>query len=116
MDLLHKQCAPCEGGVDPLSPEEIKKYHDLLEEGWKVIDNKRIEKIYKFEDFRQALAFTNLVGEIAEIEGHHPDIELTYGKVKVTLWTHAINGLSINDFIVAAKADESLSRQFQACY
>lgn len=116
MDLLHKQCAPCEGGVDPLQPNEIKKYFGLLEEGWKVIDNKRIEKSYKFDDFRQALAFTNLVGEIAEIEGHHPDIELGYGNVKLTLSTHSINGLSINDFIVAAKADESLSRQSQACY
>lgn len=116
MDLLHKQCAPCEGGVDPLTPDEIKQYLDLLEKGWKVIDNRRIEKSYKFDDFRQALAFTNLVGEIAEIEGHHPDIELGWGRVKIILWTHAINGLSLNDFIVAAKADESLSRQSQACY
>lgn len=116
MDLLHKQCAPCEGGVDPLQPLEIKKYFDLLEPGWQVIENKRIEKTYKFDDFRQALAFTNLVGEIAEIEGHHPDIELGWGRVKIILFTHAINGLSVNDFIVAAKADESLSRQSQACY
>jgi 4a-hydroxytetrahydrobiopterin dehydratase len=73
--------------------------------GWMVIDGKRLEKEYDFEDFQQALDFVNRVAAVAEEEGHHPDIHLTYGKATVTLWTHKIKGLHENDFIMAAKID-----------
>jgi 4a-hydroxytetrahydrobiopterin dehydratase len=105
-DLTKKKCVPCEGGAQPLKGKNIESYLKKLGSSWKLVDEKKIEKEFKFPDFKTALAFTNLVGEVAEKEGHHPDIELTWGKVKITLWTHSINGLSENDFIVAAKCDE----------
>ncbi len=108
-DLLHKKCVPCEGGVDPLKGKELQEYYRLLHKGWKIVDEHHLEKEYKFKDFKEALAFTNRVGEIAENEDHHPDISLGWGKVKLTLWTHAIDGLSINDFILAAKSDQVLN-------
>jgi len=78
---------------------------DKLGGGWQVVDEHRLEKEYRFKDFRSALAFTNRVGELAETQGHHPDIHLSWGKVKLILWTHKIAGLSESDFILAAKAD-----------
>ena len=107
-ELAQKRCIPCEGGVPPLKEDEINQLMAKLEGGWKVIDNHDIEKEYSFPDFKQALAFVNRVGGKAEEEGHHPDIYLAWGKVKVTLWTHAIDGLTESDFIFAAKADEVL--------
>lgn len=106
-DLTEKHCIPCEGGIDPLTPQA---YEPLLRKlsGWQVVDEKRLEKEYVWKNFTEALAFVNTVGEIAEKEGHHPDILLFgYKKVKITLTTHAISGLSENDFIVAAKIDDS---------
>jgi 4a-hydroxytetrahydrobiopterin dehydratase len=103
-DLTKKHCKPCEGGVPALKPDESKR---LLKDvkGWKLSGNK-IEKDYVFKNFVQALKFVNRVGEIAEGEGHHPDILLHgYKNVRIDLWTHAIGGLSENDFIVAAKID-----------
>ncbi len=91
-------------GVPPLKGEKLKSLYEQLR-SWKLIDNHHIEKEYQFEDFRRALNFTNQVGELAEAEGHHPDIYLAWGKVKLTLWTHKIDGLSESDFIFAAKAD-----------
>jgi 4a-hydroxytetrahydrobiopterin dehydratase len=76
-----------------------------LGEGWKVVDEHHLAKDYSFKDFKEALDFTNRVGALAEEEGHHPDIHLAWGKVKITLYTHSIGGLSENDFILAAKAD-----------
>ncbi len=105
-DLSEKNCTPCKGGVPPLKGEQLEQLHRQLGESWKVIDEHHIEKEYSFKNFREALAFTNNVGEIAEQEGHHPDIFLTYGKVKIQLWTHKINGLSESDFILAAKCDK----------
>lgn len=104
-DLAKKHCTACDGSIPPLTPEEILTLSRELSD-WTVIENKKIEKEWKFKDFKQALHFTNKIGEIAEAEGHHPDIFLAWGKVKVTLWTHAINGLSQNDFILASKIDE----------
>lgn len=106
-DLKNKKCVPCEGGVKPLTPDEYGSFLRIELEGWKDFDGKQIEKVYKFKNFKEALAFVNRVGDIAESEGHHPDINL-YGwnKVKLTLSTHAIGGLSENDFILAAKIDE----------
>lgn len=105
-DLSKKNCTPCKGGVPPLKGEALEQLHRQIGESWKVIDEHHLEKEYSFKNFREALAFTNKVGEIAEQEGHHPDILLTYGKVKIQLWTHKINGLSESDFILAAKCDK----------
>jgi 4a-hydroxytetrahydrobiopterin dehydratase len=105
-ELARKQCLPCRGGVPPLGSEEIKKLLDQLGNGWIVVDNHHLEKEYTFGDFRQALDFTNRVGAVAEEQGHHPDIYLAWGKVKLVLWTHKIDGLTESDFIFAAKSDE----------
>jgi len=94
------------GGVPPLEGGEIKRYLDELGNDWTVVEDHHLEKEYGFEDFRQALDFTNRVGELAEEQGHHPDVYLAWGKVKLLLWTHKIDGLTESDFIFAAKADE----------
>lgn len=105
-DLSKKKCFPCKGGVTPLKGAEIKDLASQLKEGWKVINEHHLEKGYRFPDFKSALLFTNKVGELAEKEGHHPDIFLSYGKAVVTIWTHKIDGLTESDFIFAAKCDE----------
>lgn len=103
-DLKNKKCVPCEGGVDPLSDEQISQWLRELPL-WKLV-GKEIHREYQFKDFKAAMVFVNGVAELAEAEGHHPDILIyQYKKVRVTLWTHAIGGLSENDFIVAAKID-----------
>ena len=105
MDLTQKHCVPCEGGVFPLAGAELEPFLKQTPD-WKLSDDKfSISKNFKFKDFAGALAFVNKVGAIAETEGHHPDIALAWGKVNVTLSTHAIGGLSENDFILAAKID-----------
>lgn len=103
--LSKKNCIPCRGGIPPLKGESLAELHRQLDGGWKVIDEHHLEKEYLFKNFREALDFTNKLGEIAEQEGHHPDIALSYGKVAVRLWTHKIDGLSESDFILAAKYD-----------
>ena len=103
-DLANKTCVPCRGGVPPLAGEELAKLaHEVPK--WKVVDNHHITRNFTFPDFAQALAFVNKVGAIAEEQGHHPDIFLTWGKADVTTWTHKINGLTESDFILAAKID-----------
>ena|SRR3989338_1076404 len=105
--LLRKKCVPCEGGVDPIGRSGAEEYLKDLS-GWNLSeDAARIWKEYKFKDFIGAVNFVNKVAEIAESEGHHPDIAINYSKVTLTLWTHAISGLSENDFILAAKIDAS---------
>ncbi len=103
--LADRQCVPCEKGADPLKGEEIEKRAKELDPDWQVVDEHHLEREFKFDDFRQALDFVDEVGELAEEQGHHPDIYLSYGKVKIQLWTHKINGLHENDFIMAAKID-----------
>ncbi|HEV7515313.1 MAG TPA: 4a-hydroxytetrahydrobiopterin dehydratase [Thermoanaerobaculia bacterium] len=103
-DLADRQCAPCEKGEKPLAGEAADRLLGQLS-GWTLKDGKELEKEYRFPDFRQALGFVNRLGEEAEREGHHPDIYLTWGKVRVNLSTHSVGGLSENDFILAAKAD-----------
>ena len=105
-DLTSKKCVPCSIGAIPLDSDEIQGFLKNLNEDWEVNDNKQIERTFKFKDFKEALEFTNKVGSIAEAEGHHPDICLTWGKVNIILWTHKIKGLHENDFIMAAKIDE----------
>lgn len=104
-ELANKQCVPCKGGVPPLGGDAVR---DLLAElggGWKVVDEHHLEKEYLFRNFREALKFTNEVGELAESQGHHPDIYLAWGKVRLTVWTHKVDGLTESDFVFAAKAD-----------
>jgi 4a-hydroxytetrahydrobiopterin dehydratase len=106
--LAEKKCIPCEGGVAPLEGEAVKTIAKELGGEWKVVNEHHLEKEFSFKDFKDALAFTNKVGALAEAEGHHPDIHLSWGKVRIVLWTHKINGLSESDFILAAKIDKLL--------
>ena len=105
-ELASKQCVPCRGGVPPLTGEELARLQTQLEGGWKAVNEHHLEKAYRFDDFRQALDFTLRVGEMAEEQGHHPDISLAWGLVRVTIWTHKIDGLTESDFVFAAKADQ----------
>ncbi len=104
--LAEKECVPCRGGVPPLQGQELAQVARQLDRGWQIVDEHHLEKEYKVKDFRDALAFVNRVGELAEAQGHHPDIYLAWGKVKLTVWTHKIEGLTESDFILAAKADK----------
>ncbi|MBI5139736.1 4a-hydroxytetrahydrobiopterin dehydratase [Candidatus Nomurabacteria bacterium] len=115
-DLLNKKCVPCEGGAKPLPHDEIQNFMNQIS-GWNLNEEQstnlqkfglgaKISKEYKFKDFNEAIKFVNKVALLAESEGHHPDIKINYNKVSLELWTHAIGGLSENDFIVAAKADK----------
>ncbi len=111
-DLLKKKCVPCEGGVIPFNISEIHKYQKKVD-GWDVIKNNKgiflLEKKFKFKNFLESQNFVNLVGKISEEEGHHPDLSFGWGYAKVTITTHAIEGLSENDFILAAKIDRSFN-------
>lgn len=106
MDLTKKHCVPCEGGMPPLSSEKeeqlIKQVSNwlLLRDG-----TRRIRRMFTFKNFKEAIAFVNKVADLAESEGHHPDIKIVYNKVQLDLFTHAVGGLSENDFIMASKID-----------
>ena len=104
-ELAKQQCVPCRGGVPPLTGEALADLETRLGGDWSVVEQHHLEKVYKFDDFRQALDFTIRVGEMAEEQDHHPDIYLTWGRVKVTIWTHKIDGLTESDFVFAARAD-----------
>jgi len=107
-DLLNKKCVPCEGGVIPFDISEIHKYQKRVD-GWSILKNSKniyfLEKNFKFENFKKSLNFVNEVGKISELEGHHPDINFGWGYVNINITTHAIEGLSENDFILASKID-----------
>lgn len=105
-ELAEKRCVPCEGGVEPLDEDGIADYLGRVDDRWAVVDGHHLEATFEFDDFRGALDFTNRAGEIAEEQGHHPEICLTWGEATVRIWTHAIDGLHENDFILAAKYDE----------
>lgn len=109
MQLSEKHCVPCEGGVPSLAAGEIARYTAQLKIKWDVVDDKKIRREVKFTNFREAMAFVNRVAEIAEAEGHHPDISIFYSRVVIELWTHAAGGLTENDFIVAAKIEKIIS-------
>ncbi len=107
--LNEKKCVPCAGGVPPLKGKELKDLLSQLPAGWSSVEDHHLRKEFKFKNFAAALQFTNRVGKIAEAEGHHPDIYLTWGKVVLEIWTHKINGLTESDFILASKCDQPSS-------
>ncbi len=106
MELASKECVPCRGGIPPLAGDELKTLAQQLGNGWEVVDDHHLSKEFTFKNFAEALAFTNRVGGVAEEQNHHPDLYLAWGKVRVEIWTHKINGLTESDFIFAAKADQ----------
>ena len=108
-DLINKKCTPCEGGVIPFDVSEIHKYQKKVN-GWNIIQNEQkiffLEKHFKFKNFSESQNFVNKISKVAESEGHHPEISFGWGYVNIKITTHAIEGLSMNDFIIAAKIDE----------
>jgi 4a-hydroxytetrahydrobiopterin dehydratase len=111
MELSRKKCVPCEGGVPPLTPEEVVDYMERVDPGWH-LGGKRIAREFTLKDFKAAMGLINKVAVIAEREGHHPDIHLErWNHVRFVLYTHAIGGLHENDFILAAKIDAAAARK-----
>jgi len=104
-ELAAKRCVPCRGEVPPVKGMQLNALQGQLGGDWKIINEHHLEKQYSFDNFRQALDFTVRVGEMAEEQDHHPDIFLAWGKVKLIIWTHKIDGLTESDFVFAAKAD-----------
>ena len=111
-DLINKKCVPCEGGVTPFDTSEIHKYQKKVD-GWDVVKGEKnihfLEKKFTFKNFLESQNFVNKVGKISEDEGHHPEILFGWGYAKISITTHAIEGLSENDFILAAKIDEKIN-------
>jgi 4a-hydroxytetrahydrobiopterin dehydratase len=103
-ELASKTCVPCRGGTPPLKGEELDPLKRQVPE-WEVVEEHHLRRVFRFKNFREALDFVNKVGELAEEQGHHPDICFGWGKAEVTVWTHKINGLTESDFIFAAKVD-----------
>ena len=107
-ELASKTCVPCRGGVPPLKGAALTELAAQVS-GWAVVEEHHLTKSFKFPNFREALAFLNRVGELAEEQGHHPDLTLVWGRVDVAIWTHKIDGLTESDFILAAKIDRLFS-------
>ena len=105
MILKEKKCIPCEGGIPPLTSDQINKFLPQLNTNWQVIGLNKLAREFSFVNFRHTMNFVNQVAELAEDEGHHPDMHISYAKLRIELWTHAIDGLSENDFILASKID-----------
>jgi 4a-hydroxytetrahydrobiopterin dehydratase len=104
-ELASLTCVPCRGGIPPLKGKDLEEMQRKLP-GWEVINEHHLHKAFSFPNFVKALAFVNRVGDLAEQQGHHPDIFLAWGKVEIAIWTHAIDGLTQSDFILAAKIDQ----------
>ena len=104
-NLADRTFTPCRAGTPPLSPDEFQPLLGQLH-GWKVEDGKKIDKSYRFGNFVEAVAFVDAIVPVAEAEGHHPDLFVKWGEVRVYLWTHAAGGLTENDFVMAAKIDQ----------
>lgn len=107
MALADQQCIPCRGGVPPLPRERIDELLKQLDKGWTLNDSGHLFRLYELKDFAAAMAFANEVGDIAEDQGHHPDLHVRWGAVGVEIWTHKIDGLTDSDFFLAAKADRA---------
>ncbi|MCB1109176.1 MAG: 4a-hydroxytetrahydrobiopterin dehydratase [Chlamydiia bacterium] len=110
--IKKKKCVPCLGAEKPLKGNQLQHFQDQLDENWQIVGEHHLEKTYKCKNFKEALAFVNDVGHIAEEEQHHPDMELSWNKVKLLIWTHKIDGLTENDFILAAKCDAAFIGRF----
>jgi 4a-hydroxytetrahydrobiopterin dehydratase len=106
MDLSKKKCKPCEGGIAPLNEKEVAEFRKFISGDWNVIDINKLTKEFFFVSYRQTIDFINRVADIAEEEGHHPVLHIYFGRVVIELWTHSVNGLSDNDFILASKIDK----------
>ncbi len=104
-ELAQRTCIPCKGDIPPMKPHEIDDYVPLVPE-WEIVGHHHLVREFRFPDFLQALAATNRVGQLAEEQGHHPDLQLGWGKLAIEIWTHKIDGLTESDFILAAKIDE----------
>jgi 4a-hydroxytetrahydrobiopterin dehydratase len=106
-ELSSRTCVPCRGGIPPLKGKELAQIHRQLPDWahWQVVNEHHITRTFTFSDFKQALDFVNRVGQLAEEQGHHPDILLAWGKAEIVLWTHKVDGLTESDFIMAAKID-----------
>ncbi|HXI23824.1 MAG TPA: 4a-hydroxytetrahydrobiopterin dehydratase [Pyrinomonadaceae bacterium] len=107
-ELAERQCVPCRGGVPPMKGDQIKEMSAQLPD-WQVVNEHHLQRPYRFKDFRETLDFVNRVGELAEEQGHHPDICFGWGKADITIWTHKIDGLTESDFVLAAKIDKLLT-------
>ena len=107
-ELAERQCVPCRGGVPPMKGEQINEMSSQLPD-WQVVNEHHLQRNYRFKDFRETLNFVNRVGELAEEQGHHPDICFGWGKADLTIWTHKIEGLTESDFVLAAKIDKLLT-------
>ncbi len=108
MDLTQKHCVPCEGGAPPLKDSEEEKLKEKISDSWFLIRDgtHKLRRQFKFKDFKESMSFVNKIAEVVESEGHHPDILIVYNKVQIELFTHAVGGLSENDFIMAAKTEK----------
>ena len=109
-DLASMTCVPCRGGIPPLQGDELTDLLSQLSGNWGTVDGHHLQAEFTFPDFVTALAFTNRVGELAEAQGHHPDLHLSWGRVAVEVWTHKIDGLTESDFILAAKIESLFER------
>ena len=108
MKLADERCVPCLGGTPPMQQHRAEALLQGLQVGWQLNEHGHLERTYKFKNFRQAMAFANKVAERAEVEGHHPDLYIAWGRCRVEVWTHKIRGLTESDFYFAAKADRAL--------
>jgi 4a-hydroxytetrahydrobiopterin dehydratase len=106
MDLSKKKCVPCEGGISPLDQKKVAEYKKYIKDDWKVANNTKISKEFVFVNYKHTMDFVNKVADLAEEEGHHPEMHVSYGRLVIELWTHSIDGLSENDFIMASKIDK----------
>jgi len=104
-ELAERQCVPCRGGVPPMKGEQINEMSSQLPD-WQVVNEHHLQRNYRFKNFKETLDFVNRVGELAEEQGHHPDICFGWGKADITIWTHKIDGLTESDFVLAAKIDK----------
>jgi 4a-hydroxytetrahydrobiopterin dehydratase len=105
MELAEKKCIPCEGGIPPMNISEIEEFKKKIHSDWKIENGTKLTRTFLFVNYRHTMDFVNQIAMIAEEEGHHPVLHVYYAKLNAELWTHAINGLSENDFILAAKID-----------